>query len=42
MYTKHPYYTHHLEAPQQPGGIQRVESEVFRMLQVLIIGQTPT
>lgn len=34
MYTEHPYYTHQLEGPQQPGEIQRVASEVFRVLQV--------
>lgn len=35
-YMEHPYYTHQLEAPQRPGGIQRVASEVFRVLQVPI------
>lgn len=38
--TEHPYYTHQLEAPQQPGGLQRVASEVFRVLQVPITGKT--
>lgn len=39
MYTEHPYYTHQLEAPQQPGGIPRVASEVFRVPQVPIKGK---
>lgn len=40
MYTDHPYYTHQLEGPQQPEGMQRVSSEVFRVLQVPITGET--
>ena len=39
---EHPYYTHQLEAPQQPEGIQRITNEVFRVLQATISGKTPT